>query len=57
MTEFLGNIKQELKRITWPTDKEMKVSSAQVFIFMVVLSIFFAGIDALISLGVSVMMR
>jgi len=53
MMEFLRNIKQELKRITWPTDKEMKINSTQVFIFMIVLSVFFAGIDALISLGVS----
>ncbi|MCL1989912.1 MAG: preprotein translocase subunit SecE [Defluviitaleaceae bacterium] len=57
MKEFFGNIKQELKKITWPTDKEMKSSSAQVFVFMVILTLFFAGVDALIYTGVSVATR
>jgi len=50
--EFFGNIKQELKRITWPTDKEMKLHTTQVFVFMVALSLFFAGVDAIVSAGV-----
>ena len=53
MKSFFGNVKQEFRKITWPTDKEMKSSTAQVFVFMVVLSLFFAGVDAIISTGVS----
>jgi len=53
MKEFFGNVKQELRKITWPTDAEMKKYSVQVFVFMIVLSLFFAGIDAVISFGVS----
>lgn len=53
MKKFLGNVKQEFRKITWPTDKEMKTSTAQVFVFMVVLSLFFAGLDAIISTGVN----
>ena len=53
MMEFLRNIKQELDKITWPTGKEMKLHSTQVFVFMVILSLFFAGIDAIISAGVA----
>ena len=52
MKEFFGNIKLELKKITWPTDKEMKLNTIQVFVFMVVLSLFFAATDAVISAGV-----
>jgi|GEM_PF-1572544 len=57
ITEFFGNIKQELKRITWPTDKEMKESTTQVFVFMIILAVFFAGVDAIISAGVVVATR
>ena len=53
MKEFFANIKVEFKKITWPTDKEMKEGTAQVFVFMVVLALFFAGVDALISTGVA----
>ena len=49
MKEFFANIKVEFKKITWPTDKEMKLNTAQVFVFMIVLSLFFAATDAVIS--------
>jgi len=57
MKEFFANIKQELNKITWPTGKEMKSYSAQVFIFMVALSLFFAAVDAIISTGVAALTR
>ena len=53
MKEFFGNIKQELDKITWPTNEEMKSNSLKVFVFMIVLGLFFAGVDAVISAGVS----
>jgi len=53
MKEFFGNIGAELKRIAWPTDKEMKQHSTQVFLFMIILSLFFFGIDAIISGGMA----
>jgi len=52
MKEFFGNIKLEFKKITWPTDKEMRLHTTQVFVFMVILSLFFAATDAVISAGV-----
>ena len=57
MKEFFGNIKQELDKITWPTGDEMRLHSIQVFVFMVVLSIFFACVDAVISVGVAAATR
>ena len=53
MKKFFGNIGTEFRKITWPTDKEMKLHTAQVFVFMVVLSLFFAATDAVISAGVA----
>jgi len=51
--EFFGNIKQEWDKITWPTSKEMKQGTIQVFVFMIALSLFFAGVDAVVSAGVA----
>jgi len=57
MKEFFKNIKFEWDKITWPTGKEMKTGITQVFVFMVLLSLFFAGVDALISTGLAVANR
>jgi len=57
MKEFFGNIKLEFRKITWPTDKEMKLHTTQVFVFMVILSLFFAVTDAVISAGVAAIAR
>jgi len=57
MKEFFGNVKQELDKITWPTGKEMKLHTIQVFVFMVILSLFFAGVDGIISAGLAVATR
>ena len=53
MKEFFGNVRQELNKITWPTDAEMKKYTAQVFVFMVVLSLFFFAIDGVVSAGMA----
>ena len=57
MKEFFGNIKLEWKKITWPTDKELKLGVAQVFTFMVTLAIFFAVVDAIIGNSISFLAR
>ena len=53
MKEFFGNIKQEWNKMTWPTDKEMKLHSTQVFVFMLILTLFFAAVDGVISAGIA----
>ena len=53
MKEFFSNIGVEFKKIAWPTDKEMKLHSTQVFAFMVVLSLFFFAVDGIVSAGMA----
>ena len=53
MKEFFTNIGQEFNKITWPTDKEMKVNSTQVFVFMLIFTLFFAAVDGVISVGIA----
>ena len=53
MKEFLQHIREELGRITWPTNKEMKLHTTQVFVFMLIMTLFFAAVDGIISLGLA----
>lgn len=53
MKEFFGNIKQEWNKMTWPTNKEMKLYTSQVFVFMLILTLFFAAVDGVISFAIS----
>ena len=46
---FFKGVSAELKKITWPTDKEMKSYTAQVLISVALLTIFFFAVDLVIS--------
>lgn len=46
---FFKGVSAELKKITWPTEKEMKSYTLQVLIFVMVLSVFFFVVDLVIS--------
>ena len=46
---FFKGVSAELKKITWPTDKEMKSYTAQVLFFVALLTIFFFAVDLVIS--------
>ncbi len=50
---FFSQVKREVARISWPTRKEVLVTSALVFIMVFIAAIFFIVIDKLISLGVN----
>ena len=53
MSEFFSNIKTELKKIAWPTDKEMKLYTSQVFVFMFCMILFFGIVDGVIAQGIA----
>jgi len=46
---FFKGVTKEFKKITWPTEKEMKKYTVQVFVFVAILSVFFFAVDATIS--------
>jgi len=45
--EFVNQVRAETAKIVWPTREETVRTAIFVFIFMVILSIFFLGIDSL----------
>ncbi|QFT76782.1 preprotein translocase subunit SecE [Erythrobacter sp. THAF29] len=45
--EFVNQVRTETSKVVWPTREETVRTSIFVFIFMVILSLFFFGIDSL----------
>lgn len=45
--EFVNQVRAETAKIVWPTRDETVRTAIFVFIFMLILSIFFLGIDSL----------
>ena len=50
--EFAREVREEARKITWPTRKELTVSTTMVFIFVIVASLFFLGVDAILKWAV-----
>ena len=46
---FLKEVKQEGKKIIWPTKKETLITTAMVFVMVVIFSLFFLLVDNIIS--------
>jgi len=45
--EFMNQVKAETKKIVWPTREETVRTAIFVFILMLILSLFFLGVDSL----------
>ena len=45
--EFVNQVRAETSKVVWPTREETIRTAIFVFIFMVILSLFFFGIDSL----------
>jgi preprotein translocase subunit SecE len=47
--QFFGQVRQEIAKVTWPTRKETGVTTVMVFIMVFVASLFFLGVDKVLS--------
>ena len=50
--EFLQEVHQDTSKVTWPTRKETGISTAMVFLFVFLASIFFLIVDQILQFGV-----
>jgi len=50
---FLQQVRSEAAKIVWPTRRETAISTAMVFVFVVMASLFFLLADQILSIGVS----
>lgn len=48
-TEFLGNVKGELKKVTWPTRKDTYASTLAVIVLVVAVAVFLWVVDTALS--------
>lgn len=46
VAEFVNQVRSETSKVVWPTREETVRTAIFVFIFMVILSIFFFGLDS-----------
>jgi preprotein translocase subunit SecE len=54
--EFLQEVRQEARKITWPTRKETMITTVMVLIMVVLAAIFFLIVDTILNWGVEKML-
>jgi preprotein translocase subunit SecE len=54
--EFVRQVRQEAKKVTWPTRKETLVTTATVLVMIVLVALFFFLIDQVFSWGVQMVL-
>ena len=50
--QFMRQVKQEMKKVTWPTKKEVIPSCTMVVILVAVATVFFFAVDMVLGWGV-----
>lgn len=50
--QFVRQVRQETAKITWPTRKETMITTAMVFVFVIITSLFFLAVDGIIAWAV-----
>ncbi|NQV57872.1 MAG: preprotein translocase subunit SecE [Rhodospirillales bacterium] len=50
--QFFREVRQEASKVTWPSRKETGISTAMVFVFVILSAIFFLIIDQVLQFGV-----
>ncbi|MGU3496973.1 preprotein translocase subunit SecE [Xanthobacteraceae bacterium A53D] len=51
--EFFQQVKAETAKVTWPTRRETAITTAMVFVMVLLASIFFMIVDQILRFGVS----
>lgn len=54
--QFLQQVRQETAKVTWPTRKETTVTTAMVFVMVILAAIFFLLVDQVLAVGVRLLL-
>ncbi len=54
--QFVREVRQELSKVTWPTRKELIVTTASVFAMAIVAALFFFVVDQIIAWAVQLVL-
>ena len=49
--QFVQEVRQEVSKVTWPTRKETMVSTAMVFLMVILAALFFFLVDEILAVG------
>ncbi len=50
--EFVQEVREEARKITWPTRKEIVISTIMVIIMVAMASVFFLIVDSILNWGI-----
>jgi preprotein translocase subunit SecE len=50
--QFVREVRQEMAKVTWPTRKELMVTTASVFVMAIAAALFFFVVDQIIAVAV-----
>lgn len=50
--QFVQEVRREAAKVTWPSRKETAISTAMVFVMVILASIFFLVVDQILAFGV-----
>ncbi|MHB1399308.1 MAG: preprotein translocase subunit SecE [Trichloromonadaceae bacterium] len=56
-TEFLANVKGELKKVTWPTRKDTYASTLVVIVLVLIVAVFLWAVDSVLSMLIQLIIR
>jgi len=55
--EFIRQVRQEAAKVTWPSRRELAISTVMVFIFVFITSTFFFSVGAVLATAVHYIIR
>ena len=56
LMQFLGEVRQETAKVTWPTRRETAISTGMVLVMVAIASLFFFLVDQLLAVGVRLLL-
>ena len=51
--KFIQEVREETRKVTWPSRKETMITTAMVFVMVAIASVFFLVADQIMRIGVS----
>lgn len=54
--KFVREVRQEAKKVTWPSRKETGVATLMVFVMVAIMAVFFMFVDWVLSSGIQLIL-
>lgn len=55
--QFVTEVRQEVSKVTWPSRQETTVTTIMVFIMIIIMAIFFMGVDTILRTGIGFLLN